>query len=108
MLFNVIVIIKIYIAEIVTDGGAETPCNSDDAPPNGSYICDTNTSVCLEIWEGPNSGITSFDNIGLAMLTVFQCITMEGWTNILYYVRELTIFLDYIYIFNSITTLWLF
>jgi hypothetical protein len=25
-----------------------------------------------EKWEGPNSGITSFDNIGLAMLTVFQ------------------------------------
>jgi hypothetical protein len=25
-----------------------------------------------EKWVGPNSGITSFDNIGLAMLTVFQ------------------------------------
>lgn len=42
---------------------------------------------CLEgRWEGPNHGITSFDNIGYAMLTVFQCITMEGWTNILYLV----------------------
>jgi voltage-dependent calcium channel L type alpha-1D len=28
--------------------------------------------VCLEKWAGPNAGITSFDNIGLAMLTVFQ------------------------------------
>ena len=43
---------------------------------------------CLENrWDGPNYGITSFDNIGLAMLTVFQCITMEGWTNMMYYVR---------------------
>ena len=42
---------------------------------------------CLEgRWEGPNYGITSFDNIGYAMLTVFQCITMEGWTTVLYYV----------------------
>lgn len=41
----------------------------------------------LEKWEGPNFGITSFDNIGFAMLTVFQCITMEGWTSILYWVR---------------------
>lgn len=42
---------------------------------------------CVENkWEGPNYGITSFDNIGYAMLTVFQCITTEGWTNILYYV----------------------
>lgn len=52
----------------------------------GSYACDPNISVCVEDWEGPNYGITSFDNIGLAMLTVFQCITMEGWTAILYWV----------------------
>ena len=43
-------------------------------------------SVCQEYWEGPNYGIPSFDNIFLAMLTVFQCITMEGWTDVLYYV----------------------
>uniref|UniRef100_A0A1I8GVU8 Voltage-dependent L-type calcium channel subunit alpha n=1 Tax=Macrostomum lignano TaxID=282301 RepID=A0A1I8GVU8_9PLAT len=41
-----------------------------------------------ERWEGPNSGITNFDNIGLAMLTVFQCITMEGWTDVMYYVTD--------------------
>lgn len=29
-------------------------------------------------------GITNFDNIGFAMLTVFQCVTMEGWTPIMY------------------------
>ena len=48
-----------------------------------------NESVCLENWEGPNQGITSFDNIVLAMLTVFQCVTMEGWTPILYWVSFL-------------------
>jgi hypothetical protein len=35
-------------------------------------------------WEGPWYGYINFDNFGLAMLTVFQCITMEGWTSILY------------------------
>ena len=38
----------------------------------GAYTCDLNVSICLEKWEGPNDGITSFDNIGFAMLTVFQ------------------------------------
>ena len=38
----------------------------------GSFTCNPNVSLCIEKWEGPNSGITSFDNIGLAMLTVFQ------------------------------------
>jgi len=42
---------------------------------------------CREYWEGPNFGITNFDNFGLAMLTVFQCITLEGWTDMMYHVR---------------------
>uniref|UniRef100_A0A8D0BRB2 Voltage-dependent N-type calcium channel subunit alpha n=1 Tax=Salvator merianae TaxID=96440 RepID=A0A8D0BRB2_SALMN len=40
--------------------------------------------TCRPYWEGPNFGITNFDNILFAVLTVFQCITMEGWTDILY------------------------
>lgn len=39
-------------------------------------------------WEGPNDGITNFDNFAFAMLTVFQCITMEGWTEVLYWVSR--------------------
>lgn len=39
---------------------------------------------CKEYWAGPNYGITNFDNIGYSMLTVFQCITLEGWTDIMY------------------------
>lgn len=66
-----------------------SPCNTDNKfeAPMGSHVCNPNKSVCLDQWEGPNSGITSFDNIGFAMLTVFQCITMEGWTAILYWVN---------------------
>ena len=29
-------------------------------------------------------GVTSFDNLFKAMLTVFQMITLEGWTKIMY------------------------
>ena len=47
--------------------------------------------VCRGGWEGPNSGITNFDNFGLAMLTVFQCMTMEGWTDVLYWVINCTL-----------------
>ena len=34
--------------------------------------------------EELNYGITNFDNIMWAVLTIFQCITMEGWTKIMY------------------------
>uniref|UniRef100_A0A4W6F8G4 Voltage-dependent L-type calcium channel subunit alpha n=1 Tax=Lates calcarifer TaxID=8187 RepID=A0A4W6F8G4_LATCA len=50
--------------------------------------CIINGSECRPGWEGPNNGITHFDNIGFAMLTVYQCITMEGWTKVLYWVND--------------------
>ncbi|XP_077038078.1 voltage-dependent R-type calcium channel subunit alpha-1E isoform X1 [Agelaius phoeniceus] len=50
------------------------PCGVQGCPPG--YEC--------REWIGPNDGITQFDNILFAVLTVFQCITMEGWTTVLY------------------------
>uniref|UniRef100_A0A8C9SPC2 Voltage-dependent L-type calcium channel subunit alpha n=1 Tax=Scleropages formosus TaxID=113540 RepID=A0A8C9SPC2_SCLFO len=50
--------------------------------------CTINGSECHPGWPGPNHGITHFDNLGFAMLTVFQCISMEGWTEVLYWVND--------------------
>eukprot|EP00079_Xenopus_tropicalis_P033540 XP_017947311.1 PREDICTED: voltage-dependent L-type calcium channel subunit alpha-1S [Xenopus tropicalis] len=50
--------------------------------------CAINGSECRGWWPGPNNGITHFDNFGFAMLTVYQCITMEGWTEVLYWVND--------------------
>lgn len=96
--------------ETVDEHGKAVPCNLENKA--GANICNETESICLSGWVGPNkgrcslcntlnhkfrqflckifnwifSGITNFDNIGFAMLTVFQCVTMEGWTPILYYV----------------------
>nr|XP_014349652.1 PREDICTED: voltage-dependent L-type calcium channel subunit alpha-1F [Latimeria chalumnae] len=50
--------------------------------------CTINGTECRGKWEGPNGGITNFDNFFFAMLTVFQCITMEGWTDVLYWMQD--------------------
>ncbi|XP_077894533.1 voltage-dependent L-type calcium channel subunit alpha-1D isoform X1 [Ictidomys tridecemlineatus] len=50
--------------------------------------CTANGTECRSGWVGPNGGITNFDNFAFAMLTVFQCITMEGWTDVLYWVND--------------------
>ncbi|XP_058829324.1 muscle calcium channel subunit alpha-1 isoform X4 [Topomyia yanbarensis] len=64
----------------------------DDPHPCGDdgFRCETISSdmVCRLYWEGPNFGITNFDNFGLSMLTVFQCVTLEGWTDMLYYIQD--------------------
>ncbi|XP_072571307.1 voltage-dependent L-type calcium channel subunit alpha-1D-like isoform X2 [Paramormyrops kingsleyae] len=50
--------------------------------------CEKNGTECRGKWEGPNGGITNFDNFFFAMLTVFQCVTMEGWTDVLYWMND--------------------
>ncbi|XP_036367714.1 voltage-dependent calcium channel type A subunit alpha-1 isoform X2 [Octopus sinensis] len=67
-------------------GDEETirPC----ADEGNGYHCRANIAKCRFNWDGPNYGITSFDNMGFAMLTVFQCVTMEGWTQVLYYTND--------------------
>ncbi|KAG7222211.1 hypothetical protein INR49_016625 [Caranx melampygus] len=61
------------------------PCAPDTA--YGRH-CTQNGTLCKMGWEGPNDGITNFDNFAFAMLTVFQCITMEGWTDVLYWMQD--------------------
>ena len=43
----------------------------EPTPCGGFYECPEGT-VCDLYWEGPQYGITNFDNIGQSMLTVFQ------------------------------------
>merc|ERR1719403_86070 len=56
-------------------------------PCGGIFHCEEGYE-CKEYWEGPQWGITCFDNFGQAMLTVFQCITLEGWTDMLYWIHD--------------------
>ncbi|XP_067270285.1 voltage-dependent R-type calcium channel subunit alpha-1E isoform X9 [Pseudorasbora parva] len=61
---------------------ALTNKNISESDPCGIKPCPINYTC--NYWPGPNDGITQFDNILFSILTVFQCITMEGWTTILY------------------------
>jgi len=59
----------------------------DPTPCGGIFHCPEGFE-CRGEWEGPQWGITCFDNFGQAMLTVFQCITLEGWTDMLYWIHD--------------------
>ncbi|XP_077123184.1 voltage-dependent L-type calcium channel subunit alpha-1C isoform X8 [Ranitomeya variabilis] len=69
----------------------EVPAEEEPSPcainsSNGRHCPDW--SMCESGWDGPKHGITNFDNFAFAMLTVFQCITMEGWTDVLYWMQD--------------------
>uniref|UniRef100_A0A8D0AC25 Voltage-dependent L-type calcium channel subunit alpha n=1 Tax=Sander lucioperca TaxID=283035 RepID=A0A8D0AC25_SANLU len=72
-----------YIPDVIAEE-EPAPC----AISGHGRQCPINGSVCREGWHGPNGGITNFDNFLFAMLTVFQCITMEGWTDVLYWMND--------------------
>ena len=52
----------------------EVICGYDVCPPD--YYCGKRTL-------NPNSDVTNFDNIFWSLLNVFQCITLEGWSEIM-------------------------
>ena len=64
--------------------------------PLGSYCHNTDTN--------PNSGYTSFDNFGIAMLTCAQLITLDFWEDVYSKVR-LLVFFTCLTKFTSITGL---
>jgi hypothetical protein len=47
----------------------------------GAEACPAET-FCGKMNENPNYGVTNLDNIFYAMLMVFQCTTLEGWSDI--------------------------
>lgn len=71
---------------------------------------------CTQLGNNPFQGTISFDNIGLAWVAIFlvwqrhgmgmgtnsninffQVISLEGWTDIMYYVQDAHSFWDWIY-----------
>ncbi|CAH2106214.1 unnamed protein product [Euphydryas editha] len=79
-------------------------CNETAKP--FSYNHPTNTSCvnwnqyytnCTQRGSNPFQGTISFDNIGLAWVAIFLVISLEGWTDIMYYVQDAHSFWDWIY-----------
>ncbi|XP_026034808.1 voltage-dependent T-type calcium channel subunit alpha-1H-like isoform X2 [Astatotilapia calliptera] len=54
-------------------------------------------NVCRAGDHNPDLGVINFDNIGYAWITIFQVVTLEGWTNIMYYVMDSYSFWSFVF-----------
>ncbi len=45
----------------------------------------------------PFNGAISFDNIGLAWVAIFLVISLEGWTDVMYFVQDAHSFWNWLY-----------
>ncbi|GMT35617.1 hypothetical protein PFISCL1PPCAC_26914, partial [Pristionchus fissidentatus] len=52
---------------------------------------------CAVVHKNPFQGSVSFDNIGFAWVAIFLVISLEGWTDIMYYVQDAHSFWNWIY-----------
>jgi voltage-dependent calcium channel L type alpha-1C/voltage-dependent calcium channel L type alpha-1D len=96
--------------ELCSIGGGECPV-VQVSMINGtilSHIDAVMESVALEcradMGDNPNGGVTAFDNVGLASLTVFQCISLEGWVEIMQYTQDAASEYSWIYFVALIFT----
>lgn len=80
--------------------------NCSESAVSNSYNYPTNSSCvnwnqyytnCTQLGRNPFHGTISFDNIGMAWVAIFLVISLEGWTDIMYYVQDAHSFWDWIY-----------
>eukprot|EP00291_Cryptomonas_curvata_P015392 CAMPEP_0172151160 /NCGR_PEP_ID=MMETSP1050-20130122/65_1 /TAXON_ID=233186 /ORGANISM="Cryptomonas curvata, Strain CCAP979/52" /LENGTH=445 /DNA_ID=CAMNT_0012819215 /DNA_START=59 /DNA_END=1393 /DNA_ORIENTATION=- len=85
------------------DTGTNTgtaPCSplrlSSDDPIQDQILCPM-TQECLRLYTPPNGGVTNFDNILAAFINIFQVMTQQGWTDIMYALQASLSFHVWIY-----------
>ena len=61
----------------------------DEHCPEGNF--------CGKRANNPNFDVTNFDNIFWAMLLVFQCITLEGWSEIMVMYQKVYYYVVFLY-----------
>ncbi|XP_021945092.2 voltage-dependent T-type calcium channel subunit alpha-1G isoform X3 [Folsomia candida] len=106
-----------YICSLTKDNGLHTchdlpplrtklnyDCTFDALPGSPNLSNDTHCinwnkyyTNCRAGEKNPFQGAISFDNIGLAWVAIFLVISLEGWTDIMYYVQDAHSFWDWIY-----------
>ncbi|XP_037069662.1 LOW QUALITY PROTEIN: voltage-dependent T-type calcium channel subunit alpha-1H-like [Pollicipes pollicipes] len=72
--------------------------HNPNVPTNGSCVnWNQYYTECRAGDKNPFQGAMSFDNIGLAWVAIFLVISLEGWTDIMYYIQDAHSFWDFIY-----------
>ncbi|XP_050934345.1 voltage-dependent T-type calcium channel subunit alpha-1H isoform X2 [Lates calcarifer] len=55
---------------------------------NGCVNWNLYYNVCRAGDQNPDMGAINFDNIGYALIAIFQVVTLEGWREIMFYVMD--------------------
>ena len=74
---------------MLEDSGEEVICGDSQTCSEGYF--------CGKRLLNPNYDVTSFDNIFWALLAIFQCVTLEGWSDIMVLYQK--VYTYYVFLF---------
>ena len=75
------------IGDFYQDTGPVLKLCSTEGTRGGGRSCPADY-VCQASPGAPNYGFTSFDSVQLAYLTIFQCMTQQGWSDVMYWAKQ--------------------
>ena len=81
-------------------GGRTCQLSVEEAKEGGREGCvnwNQYYNTCTTGPTNPFHGAVSFDNIGLAWVAIFLVISLEGWTDVMYFVQDSHSFWNWIY-----------
>jgi hypothetical protein len=89
---------KVFTQKCVDLQSGKSVTTFDETSLCGGISTCSVTEVCARLGENPVSGLYSFDNILSAYLTVFIITTLEGWSQVQYYLILSTSWFSVLYV----------
>ena len=72
-------------------GASDVAADRFHMPGAGGRALDAKKTMEFDTYsEDFNFGMTTFNSMPQAFLTIFQCITLEGWTDVMYQLQDAT------------------
>jgi hypothetical protein len=54
----------------------------------GAFLCAPMEEFCMQLGENPGRHTVDFDDIGHAVMSIFQVMTLEGWADLCYQIQD--------------------
>ena len=59
-----------------------------DDHTGGAFLCESGVSFCMQLGQNSGRHTVAFDDIGVAMMSIFQVMTLEGWADLCYEIQD--------------------
>ena len=85
---NTSTLAPLYITDPAEMCGVAVDASGKTSSASKGFECpvgvDNTPQICSDRFDNPNFGYTNFDDFGATLLTLFQCLTLENWDDVMF------------------------